>query len=201
MAEKKITVKGKDRWGKEIIEVPDGINRTLKKEINKVLRSFFDGEGMEKEKDRWGKTDYPIWKFFGNIKFAKNQYTIDKLVLPTLISFFKEKEYDVSDLEGISLEEDDCPEVTVEGVKLNKYKQQQLYIKVPLRPGMSFKESFSEVWCDGVWYGGSTEGQAILKVNLDKIKDTFQILEELDMFALEKFEEYLEEHADELVDE
>lgn len=203
MAENKITVKGKDRWGKDTIHIPDGVNRSLKIKINKVLRAFFEEEGMQKETDHWGKTDYPIWKYFGKVKFGKDQYSVDELVLRPLIDLLKENEYDVSAMEKLAEEGsvDEDPEVTVEGVKENKYKQKQLYINVPLRPGLSFKKSFSDVWGDGVWYGGDMDGNAILKVNLDKIKDTFQILEELNMFALEKFEKYLEENTDDLLDD
>ena len=202
MTENKIKVKGKDTWGKDIIEIPDGINMAMKRRINSLLRDFFEKNGMQKETDRWGKTDYPIWKFFGKVKFSKNQYSFDDLVLPPLIDFFKENEYDVSAMEKLSEgeESDEDLEVVVEGIKENKYKQKQLFINVPLRPGVSLKESFDEIWGNGVWYGGTNKGLVTLKINFDKIKDTLQTLEELDIFALEKFEEYLEEHADELTE-
>ena len=122
MTENKIKVKGKDTWGKDIIEIPDGINMAMKRRINSLLRDFFEKNGMQKETDRWGKTDYPIWKFFGKVKFSKNQYSFDDLVLPPLIDFFKENEYDVSAMEKLSEgeESDEDLEVVVEGIKENK---------------------------------------------------------------------------------
>jgi superfamily II DNA or RNA helicase len=192
---KVVKVLGADHYGKTLLYIPGGIDRSLVIAVNRAVRACLEAEGIEKEINQFsGKPEYPVYRHFQAIKTKINTAAVSDLCLQSVLEVLKSRKYDVSEVEAgmmtVGDQYEEKPEAHYIGID-SRYKN-QINIKLPSK--IYLKEEFEQagLWSNGIWYAGREGDYARYNIALDKAKDVIDILQHhfnLDQFIIDFIED------------